>query len=127
MPNVYHTHQMLKWSFNIRAVVSVQVVKKDSNRPICEMFSGITFGTHSSLHVCEREMELAIGLAVVMGVWIDGWLGVEVTISLLFTKERGSHHLPVSRLSSDWSYASHVWINILCWGEGRGVGGQREG
>lgn len=77
---------------------------------------------HTSPHVCEQEMELAIVLAVVMGVWIDGWLGVEVTISLLFTKERGSHHLPVSRLSSDWSYATHVWINILCCGEGGGQG-----
>lgn len=29
-------------------MASVQVVKKDSNRSICEMFSGITFGTHSA-------------------------------------------------------------------------------
>lgn len=80
---------------------------------------------HASLRVCGRET-LAIVLTMVMGVWTDGWLGVEVTTSLLFTKERGSHHLPVSRLSSDWSYASHVWINILCWGEGGGVQGDTE-
>lgn len=72
-------------------------------------FFGTSFGTGAKheFTCCARELEWA------------RWSGST------YLRGGGSHPPAQISISHDWSYASHVWINILCLGGSRG--GEEEG